>query len=88
MSSTETIPSRVRTTPGHGRISNDTHPFHGEQYIVLGLTTKSWHDGLIGIDDKSWLDGGTPEPSRIIPWSVETLEHSDVDSGRAGWTRR
>jgi mRNA-degrading endonuclease toxin of MazEF toxin-antitoxin module len=60
-------------------ISNDSHPFHGAQYIVLGLTTKTWHNGLRSIDDDDWLDGGTPEPSSIIPWSVETLEHADVD---------
>lgn len=60
-------------------INNDAHPFHGDQYIVIGLTTKTWHDDLLSIDDEAWLDGGTPEPSKIIPWSVETLEHPDVD---------
>lgn len=60
-------------------ISNQTHPFHGEQYVVLALTTKTWHDGLVPIRDGDWVEGGTPESSHVIPWSVETLDHGDVD---------
>lgn len=59
-------------------VNDDTHPFQGEQYIVLALTTGTWHDGFIEIPDTAWVEGGTPKPSRIIPWSVETLEHDDV----------
>ncbi len=36
-------------------------PFHGEQYISLTLTSKSWLDGLIEILEASWLRGGTPD---------------------------
>lgn len=60
-------------------ISNQTHPFHGDQYIVLALTTKTWHDGLIAIDDDAWVEGSTPKPSSVIPWSVETIEQSDIE---------
>lgn len=36
-------------------ISNhEGKPFHGEQYIALSLTTRTWMDGLIDIDE----DGG------------------------------
>lgn len=59
-------------------ISNDTHPFHDEQSIVQPLTTRSWHDGLIPIPDDPRLEGGTPTPSRIVPWTVETIDHTDV----------
>lgn len=60
-------------------ISNETHPFHGEQYVVLALTTRTWHDGLVEIQADEWTEGGTPKSSRVIPWSVETLDHGDVD---------
>jgi mRNA interferase MazF len=60
-------------------ISNDTQPFQGDQYIVLALTTKTWHDDRVPITDDDWLDGGTPDSSSILPWSVETLDQDDLD---------
>lgn len=60
-------------------ISNDTHPFHGDQYIVLALTTKTWHQEFIPIAADDWVDGGTPKSSSVIPWSVETIEQADID---------
>lgn len=54
-------------------------PFHGEQYIAVTLTTKSWVDGLITIPEESWLRGGTPDESRIVPWGVQSIGDEDVD---------
>ena len=54
-------------------------PFHGEQYIALTLTTKSWLDGLIEVLDESWSHGGIPDESRIVPWSVQSLDREDID---------
>lgn len=31
------------------------------------------------IPETAWIKGGTPAQTQIIPWSVETLEHGDVD---------
>ncbi|MBB6647806.1 type II toxin-antitoxin system PemK/MazF family toxin [Halobellus ruber] len=59
-------------------------PFHGEQYIALTLTSKSWMDGLIDIPEESWLRGGTPDESRIVPWGVQSIGHEDIDF----WQRR
>jgi mRNA interferase MazF len=47
--------------------NHDGRPFHGEQYIALTLTSKSWMDGLIDIPGESWRRGGTPAESRIVP---------------------
>jgi len=47
--------------------NHEGRPFHGEQYISVTLTTKSWMDGLIDISEESWLRGGTPDESRIVP---------------------
>lgn len=68
-------------------ISNhEGRPFHGEQYIALTLTSKSWMDGLIAIPEESWLRGGTPTESRIVPWGIQSIDREDIDfwQGRLG----
>ncbi|MDG5817418.1 type II toxin-antitoxin system PemK/MazF family toxin [Natronococcus sp. A-GB7] len=60
-------------------ISNEQHPFQGEQYVVLALTTRTWHDGFVRISEDEWIEGGTPKPSSIVPWSVETIERGDIE---------
>ena len=61
-------------------ISNhDGQPFHGEQYIALTLTSKSWLDGLIDLNPEDWIRGGAPTDSRIVPWSVQSIDHNDID---------
>ena len=59
--------------------NHEGRPFHGKQYIALTLTTKSWMDGLIEIPDESWLRGGTPDESRIVPWGVQSIDIEDID---------
>jgi mRNA interferase MazF len=59
--------------------NHDGRPFHGEQYIAVTLTTKSWMDGLIEIPAGSWLRGGTPDESRIVPWGVQSIGNEDID---------
>jgi len=54
-------------------------PFHGEQYIALTLTSQSWIDGLIEIPETSWVRGGTPDDSRIVPWGVQSITQEDID---------
>ena len=59
--------------------NHEGRPFHGEQYLALTLTTRSWMDGLVEIPDPAWVRGGTPKTSRIVPWGVRSLARSDVD---------
>lgn len=59
--------------------NHEERPFHGEQYIALTVTTKSWLDGLLEIPDDAWIYGGTPKDSRIAPWGVQSLSHTDID---------
>jgi len=54
-------------------VSTDETPFHGEQYIALALTTRTWHDERIPLEDAHWMDGGAPESSSIMPWSVNAV---------------
>lgn len=58
--------------------NHEGRPFHGEQYIALTLTTRSWLDGLIEITEDSWIRGGAPERSRIVPWGVQSIDRDDV----------
>ena len=60
--------------------NHEGRPFYGEQYITVTLTSKSWMGGLVAIPDESWLRGGTPDESRIIPWGVQSIDHEDIDS--------
>lgn len=59
--------------------NHEGRPFHGQQYVALTLTSRSWMDGLIEIPEDSWLRGGTPEESRIVPWGVQSIARQDVD---------
>jgi len=65
--------------------NHEGRPFHGEQYIALTLTTKSWMDGLIDISEESWLRGGTPDESRIVPGASNQSTTRTSTSGRAVW---
>ena len=58
--------------------NHEGRPFHGEQYIALTLTTRSWMDGLIEIPENAWLRGSTPERSRIVPWGVQSIDAGDI----------
>ena len=59
--------------------NHEGRPFHGEQYIVVTLTSKSWMDGLVAIPEEDWLRGGTPDKSRVVPWSVQSIDDEDID---------
>lgn len=60
--------------------NHDGKPFHGEQYVALSLTTRTWMDGLIEVGEEAWVRGGTPRESRIIPWAVQSISADDIDS--------
>lgn len=59
--------------------NHEGRAFHGEQYIALTLTTRSWMDGLVPIPEARWLEGGTPVESRVVPWGVQSLHRDDIE---------
>lgn len=69
---------------GNGRpwfvLSDRRHPFHGEEYIVAGITTTERPSG-IELDDVDWVVGGLPRTSYVSPWFLTTLKHTDIDRG-------
>lgn len=59
-------------------VNTDAHPFHGEQYVALTLTTRTWYEGTIPLSDDDFADGGVPEDSSIVPWGVASPGVADV----------
>ena len=59
--------------------NHEGRSFHGDQYIALSLTTKTWMDGLIVIDPDDWIHGGTPKRSRVVPWAVQSIDSDDIN---------
>lgn len=54
-------------------------PFHGDQYIALALTTKTWYDERLPIDEDDLIDGGLPKTGSILPWAVGALGPDEID---------
>lgn len=63
-------------------VSDDSHPFYGEQYIALTLTSKSWYDEGYELRDGDWLRGGMPKQSKVVTWGYASPAHDDFDGDR------
>ena len=61
-------------------VSDDGHPFSGEEYIVVGLTTTARPEA-IRVDQDQWVIGGLPKTSYASPWFLTTLKHAGIDRG-------
>lgn len=59
-------------------VNTDAHPFHGEQYVAVTLTTRTWYDDTLPLPDDAFVEGGVPEESSIVPWGVSSPGHADV----------
>lgn len=59
-------------------VSDEETPFHGEQYIALALTTRTWYNDRIPLEESDWIVGGAPRSSSIMPWSVSSISSDDV----------
>lgn len=61
-------------------LSDHRHPFHGEEYVVAGITTTEREEAIrLAPDD--WAVGGLPRTSYVSPWFLTTLKHADVERG-------
>lgn len=61
-------------------LSDDRHPFDGEEYVVAGITTTE-RAGAIELTGQHWIVGGLPRTSYVSPWFLTTLKHADLDRG-------
>lgn len=69
--------------PAAGRpfllINGSGIPFHGVQYIGLSLTSRTWYDERMPLEDDHWSEGGAPESSAIMPWSVNSVKRDWIE---------
>lgn len=61
-------------------VSTDAHPFHGEEYVVAGLTTTERSEA-VELTEEAWAVGGLPRTSYVSPWFLTTLKHADIERG-------
>jgi len=62
-------------------ISDETHPFAGEQYIALGISTKEYDESISLAD--SFVEGRLDRESFVAPWSVVSLRNSNIEQAVA-----
>lgn len=58
-------------------VSNQRHPFHGSEYVGLGMTTTE-RTRAIPVERGDWIDGGLEKPGFVSPWFAMTLKHADI----------
>lgn len=73
-------------------VNNENHPFDKEQYVVMGMTTRTWYDERIPIAEKDYVHRRAPKDSSVMPHSVASLKPMLVTdyvcrSGTNRWTR-
>lgn len=59
-------------------INTESHPFDGDQYVAVTLTSRTWYDETIPITEDDFLDGELPKDSYLVPWGVVSLSHDDI----------
>lgn len=58
-------------------LSDDSHPFHGSEYAVVGLT-RTDRPPAVELTPSSWTAGDPGGKSYASPWYVFTIKHADV----------
>lgn len=54
-------------------VNDESHPFDKQQYVVMGLTTQTWYDERVPIDEDDYRHRGAPRESSIVPHAVASL---------------
>lgn len=54
-------------------INNEKHPFDKQQYVAMGLTTQTWYDERIPLQDEDYRHRRAPRDSSIVPHAVASL---------------
>lgn len=66
-------------------LSDDSHPFHGEEYAVVALTSTKRPEA-IEITDSDWRYGAPSGDSYASPWYVFTIKHADISAPQGSIT--
>jgi mRNA interferase MazF len=67
-------------------LSDDRHPFHGEEYIAAVVTTTN-RENAIPVTSASFEDGSLPRTSYVSPWNPVTLKRYQIDKHVATLTQ-
>ena len=59
-------------------LSDDRHPFHGQEYIAVVVTTTG-RENAISIEADSFEEGSLPRRSYVSPWNPITLKQYQID---------
>ncbi|OYR55474.1 type II toxin-antitoxin system PemK/MazF family toxin [Halorubrum halodurans] len=54
-------------------VNTERHPFDKRQYVVMGLTTRTWYDERIPIGSDQYRHRRAPRDSSIVPHAVASL---------------
>lgn len=54
-------------------VNNETHPFDTQQYVVMGLTTRTWYDERVALEADDYRHRRAPERSSIVPHAIASL---------------
>lgn len=54
-------------------VNNEHHPFDKQQYVVMGLTTRTWYDEGVPLTAADYVDGAAPRDSAIVPHAVASI---------------
>lgn len=57
-------------------VNNEDHPLDKQQYVVLGLTTQTWYEERIPLEEGDYRHRRAPRESSIVPHAVASLEPS------------
>lgn len=58
-------------------LSDDTHPFDGEESTYAAVTTTR-RAAAIPLTDADFVSGGLPHESYVNPWTVTSIRHADI----------
>ncbi|MFB6284176.1 MAG: hypothetical protein ABEK59_09645 [Halobacteria archaeon] len=66
-------------------LSDSSHPFHGTEYSVVGLTTTK-RDLAVEVTQNDWKYGYPGDKSFVSPWYIFTIKHSNIDRPQGSLT--
>lgn len=66
-------------------VSDDSRPFHGEEYTVVALTTSAKPE-TIPLHSGDWLFGEMEDQSHASPWFAFTIKHERIAAPQGSLT--
>ncbi|MDY6775958.1 MAG: hypothetical protein SV253_07790 [Halobacteria archaeon] len=59
-------------------VTDSSHPFNDEEGLFVAVTTTR-RSVAIPLSKDDFEDGGLPRESYVNPWTVATINHSDIE---------